>query len=81
MGWTLAKAKDQFSEVVRRALVDGPQTITIRGRDTAVVLSKDDFDHLSAPEATASLKELLGSFDLEDIDLERDPSPARDISF
>ena len=35
--WTVAQAKAKFSEVIDRALTDGPQTITRNGR-TAVVL-------------------------------------------
>ena len=79
MAWTLAQAKDQFSEVVRRAASEGPQTISIRGQDTAVVLSKTDYDQLRDPEAPKTLKELLLSFDLDGVDLTRDPRPPRDI--
>jgi len=81
MSWTLAKAKDQLSEVVRRALDNGPQTISVRGKETAVVLSKADFDELRDAEAGATLKDLLGSLDLEGLDFERDRSPAREIDF
>ena len=35
--WTVAEAKAKFSEVIDRALSEGPQTITRKGR-TAVVL-------------------------------------------
>ena len=79
MSWTLARAKDQLSEVVRRALDDGPQTISVRGRETAVVLSKADFDQLRDSDGGGDLKDLLAGFDLEGLDLERDPNPARDI--
>ena len=81
MGWSLAKAKDQLSEVVRRALDDGPQTISIRGKDTAVVLSKADFDQLREPEVATTLKQLISSFEFEGVDLDRDKTPARDIEF
>ena len=36
--WALQDAKNRLSEVVERALHDGPQTITRRGKDTAVLL-------------------------------------------
>jgi prevent-host-death family protein len=42
--WSVAVAKSRFSEVVERALSSGPQTITRRGRRTAVVLSADEWD-------------------------------------
>jgi len=35
--WTVAEAKAKFSEVIERAMSEGPQTITRKGR-TAVVL-------------------------------------------
>lgn len=50
MTWTLEKAKNEFSEVVRRALAHGPQEIT-RGRrgDVVIVVSKEDWERRAAP--------------------------------
>jgi antitoxin Phd len=79
MSWTLAQAKDQLSEVVRRAVDQGPQTISVRGQETAVVLSKAAYEQLTDPEAPATLKDLLSQMDLEGVELTRDQSPARDI--
>lgn len=81
MSWTLAQAKDQLSEVVRRAIDDGPQTISVRGRETAVLLSKLQFEQLLAPDAPASLKELLLGMNLDGVDLDRDQTPTRDLDF
>jgi len=39
MSWQLQEAKNRFSEVVDRALSDGPQTITRHGRPTVVIVS------------------------------------------
>jgi len=41
LSWTLQDAKNRFSEVVNRALEEGPQTITRRGKDTVVVMAVD----------------------------------------
>ena len=41
--WALQDAKAQFSEVVRRANADGPQVVTYRGVEKAVVVSADEF--------------------------------------
>ena len=41
--WTVAAAKAKLSEVIDRALVDGPQTITRRGRETVVVVSSEEW--------------------------------------
>jgi prevent-host-death family protein len=47
--WTLEKAKNQLSEVVRRALAHKPQVVTRGGRDAVVVLAKEDYENLVAP--------------------------------
>jgi len=46
--WQLQDAKAQFSEVVRLARSEGPQTVTCRGVETAVVLSMEDYRRLQA---------------------------------
>ena len=48
--WTVQDAKNRFSEVVEHALRDGPQTITRRGRETAVMVSVSTFRALSGAE-------------------------------
>lgn len=46
--WQLQEAKARFSEVVKRAQSDGPQVVTCRGVETAVVLSMTDYRRLEA---------------------------------
>ena len=36
--WTVAEAKAKFSEIIERAMSEGPQTITRKGRTAAVVV-------------------------------------------
>jgi antitoxin Phd len=79
MNWTLARAKDQLSEVIRQAQESGPQAITVRGERKAVVLSEADYEALRDPNAPKTLKELLLRLNLEGVDLTRDQTPARDI--
>ncbi len=80
MTWSLADAKNQLSEVVRRATRQGPQTISIRGEETAVVVSKADFERLCDPSRPKDFKDWLLSAPLLDgLDLERDRSPPRDV--
>ena len=43
MEWQLQQAKQRFSEVVRRALEDGPQVVTRHGREAVVVVSAAEF--------------------------------------
>jgi prevent-host-death family protein len=42
--WTVAQAKAKFSEVLDRAMADGPQTITRRGRTAAIVVNADEWN-------------------------------------
>ena len=45
--WTVQDAKNRFSEVVEHALHEGPQTITRRGKETAVMISISAFRELA----------------------------------
>ena len=49
--WTLEKAKNGFSEVVRRALAHEPQVVTRGGRadDAVVVIAQSDYQRLVSP--------------------------------
>jgi prevent-host-death family protein len=44
--WQLQEAKARLSEVIKRAAADGPQVVTQRGVETAVVLSIDEYRRL-----------------------------------
>lgn len=44
--WQLQEAKNKLGEVVEAALTDGPQVITRRGTETAIVLSCADYRKL-----------------------------------
>ena len=48
--WQLQEAKARLSEVIKQASKEGPQTITMRGEPTAVVLSKDEYERLKHPK-------------------------------
>ena len=41
--WQMQEAKAKFADVVRQAAAEGPQIVTYRGADTAVVLSIDEY--------------------------------------
>jgi len=45
--WQLQEAKNQLSEVVRKASEEGPQVITLRGIDAVVVIAAKDYKRLS----------------------------------
>jgi prevent-host-death family protein len=76
--WQLQEAKNRFSEVVDRALSEGPQTVTRHGKEVVIVLSKDDYSRL---QTQGSLVEFFRQSPLVglDLDLERDQSLPRDV--
>ena len=41
--WAVAEAKARFSEMINRALADGPQTITRKGQKAVVVVSAEEW--------------------------------------
>jgi prevent-host-death family protein len=41
--WTVAEAKAKFSEIIARAMSDGPQTITRNGHTAAVVVGAEEW--------------------------------------
>ena len=78
--WKLEDAKARFSELVRRATSEGPQTVTVRGREAAVVLSAEQYEKLRPrPVARLPLVEFLESLDLTGLDLTRERDVGRDV--
>ena len=79
MDWQLAEAKNKLSEVVTRALTDGPQRISRRGQ-VVVVLSETEYRRLTGEHETLT-DYLLSGPGLSDLDLERDPSSMREVDW
>jgi antitoxin Phd len=77
--WQLQEAKNRFSEVVRKASEEGPQTVTKHGKDSVVVLSAEDYRLLERPKT--SLVEFFQTSPLSKVELDftRDKSPSRDV--
>ena len=48
--WQLQEAKSKFSEMVKRALSEGPQGITVRGEPVAVLVSRVEYTRLTQPK-------------------------------
>jgi antitoxin Phd len=44
--WQLQDAKNRFSELVGEAQRSGPQVVTVRGKEAAVVLGHEDYRRL-----------------------------------
>ncbi|MSO98656.1 MAG: type II toxin-antitoxin system Phd/YefM family antitoxin [Rhodospirillaceae bacterium] len=56
--WPVQDAKAKFSEMLDTALSKGPQVVTRRGVDMAVLVPMEEWQRLSRPHQP-SLKELL----------------------
>ena len=76
--WQLQEAKARLSEVIKRAAKEGPQTITMRGEPTAVVISEEEFERLKRPRESfvdfMRKSPLFGT----DIDLKREQTVTRE---
>ena len=80
MNWSVAEAKEQLSEVLRRAATR-PQTITKRARDIAVVVDAGEFREFQQWKNAGGKKTVAQAFeDLRRISGTRGPAlkaPAR----
>ena len=73
--WPLQDAKNKFSEVVNNALRKGPQIITRRGVQTAVVLSYDEYQRLQKPQTDLVTFFRTSPLAKVKLDLRRDDNP------
>ena len=69
--WSLQDAKARFSEVVRRAKTEGPQRITVHGREEVVVVSVEEYRRVKGQPTGAALVTLLHDSPLRDLAIER----------
>ena len=78
MEWRLADAKTRFSELVTRALAEGPQLVR-RHDDTVVVVAQRDYEKLTGKRR--GFKDfLMGEGpSLEGLDRARNGAPMRDV--
>jgi antitoxin Phd len=71
--WQLQDAKANLSQVVNKALEEGPQRITRHGRAAAVLVSERDFERLVARKRD-SLVDFFARSPLGELEIpERDP--------
>lgn len=55
----MQEAKARFSEVVRRAKQEGPQHVTVHGREEVVVVGAEEFRRLAGERSGEVLVEAL----------------------
>lgn len=87
MQWQVQEAKQRFSEMLRAAESDGPQTITRHGDAVAVVIDINEYRKLMRPDISF-VDHLLVTFSglgdevadvLDEVENERQHSLPRDI--
>ena len=79
--WRLQDAKARLSEVVREAQTNGPQRVTLHGRDAVVVVGAAEFDRMRRPVTGRDIVQALRGSPLADVEFERlsVKSPVRDV--
>jgi len=80
--WALQDAKARFSEVVRRAHSDGPQHVTVHGREEVVVISADEFRKLKGGRSGQDLIAAMQASPHRDVEIApaRTSLPVRDVA-
>ena len=78
----LQEAKARFSELVRRVRSEGPQRVTVHGRDEVVVISAEEFRRLKGDLTGEALIAAMQASPHRDIDIEpkRALMPVREVS-
>lgn len=80
--WPLQDAKARFSELVRHARSEGPQHVTLHGRDAVVVVDAEAYRRLTGARTGQLLVEALQASPHQDIDIEPPRGiemPVRDV--
>jgi prevent-host-death family protein len=80
--WLLQDAKARFSELVRKVRSEGPQHVTVHGRDEVVVIAAEEFRRLKGSLTGKVLIEAMQASPHREIEIEpkRDPMPVRDVA-
>lgn len=80
--WRLQDAKARFSELVRLVRSEGPQHVTVRGRDEVVVISAEEFRRLSGNQTGEALVAAMQASPYRDTEIEprRFVLPVRDVA-
>ena len=79
--WLLQDAKARFSELVRKVRSEGPQHVTVHGRDEVVVIAAEEFQRLKGGVTGKALIDAMQASPHREIDIEpqRGPMPVREV--
>ena len=79
--WQLQDAKNRFSEIVKKAVQNGPQMVTRHGTDTVVIMSVEEYSKLKRPKTNlVSFFKTSPLFNMK-IDLARKKDYPREVKF
>jgi len=79
MRWQLQDAKNRFSQLIKEAQASGPQVITLRGEETAVVLSTADYRRLTQQKGSLVSFLQKSSWSDTELDVERIKDVGRNV--
>lgn len=79
MAWPLQDAKNRFSALVKAAEKEGPQVITVRGQEKAVLLSNEDYQRLTRRQGSLVDFFQHSPWAETDIDISRAKDTGRDV--
>src|SRR6266571_4310276 len=68
--WVLQDAKARFSELVRKVRSEGPQHVTVHGRDEVVVIAAEEFRRLQGDATGRALIEAIQASPHREIEIE-----------
>lgn len=69
--WRLQDVKARLSEVLREARTNGPQHVTVRGRDAVVIVDAAEFARLRRPVNGRDIVDALRAAPSLDLEFER----------
>jgi prevent-host-death family protein len=81
--WLLQDAKAHFSELMRRVRDEGPQRVTVHGRDEVIIISAEEFRRFKGDLTGESLIAAMQALPYRDVDIEprSAPMPVREITW
>ena len=77
--WQLQDAKSKFSEVVERAMAEGTQIVTRRGKKTVVVMPYEEYERLTRQKGSLAQFLLDSPLAGSELSIERDKRKPRNI--
>jgi prevent-host-death family protein len=79
--WRLQDAKARFSELVRLVHTEGPQHVTVHGRDAVVIIAAEEFHRMKGHLTGENLIAALQASPYREVNIEppREAMPVRDV--